>query len=110
MLIIYLVCLREACSVDGVSEGVVRLTWEVIRLVRSGVWQQLWGVLQHTAASDLFCQRCEGRSPLSSETWVVRVPLRSTQRRMGCPVAGEGENSKCPQWEHSCGWLRATIL
>lgn len=53
MLIIYLVCLREACSVDGVSEGVVRLTWEVIRLVRSGVWQQLWGVLQRTAASDL---------------------------------------------------------
>lgn len=85
---------------DGVSEGVVRLTWEVIRLVRSGVWQQLWGFT--TAASDLL-QRCEGRSPLSSETWVVRVPLWSTQRRMGCPVAGEGENSKCPQWEHSCG-------
>lgn len=38
---------------DGVSEGVVRLTGEVIRLVRSGVWQQLWGVLQRTAASDL---------------------------------------------------------
>lgn len=62
-------------------------------------------VTMHCYFRPLFGQGCEGRSPLSSETWVVRVPLRSTQKRMGCPVAGDGENSKCPQWEHSSGWL-----
>lgn len=62
-------------------------------------------VTMHCYVRPLFGRRGEGRGPLSSETWIVRVLLQSTQKRMGCPVAGDGENSKCPQWEHRYGWL-----